>query len=148
MNGLVETVTKGSASFRKLNAHLIAWPSTPPRNVHAPTIGQEPAKKRIRQKSGDGMNKWERDFRAEYLEPRFASIHREVSLPLANGLRYKVDFLCCHTSGSPKGYEVKGVARAAGIAKLKMAATLYPWIAFRLVTKRKGGGWDIEEVRP
>lgn len=32
--------------------------------------------------------------------------------------------------------------------KLKVAARTFPWIAFHLVTKRKGGGWDIQAVLP
>lgn len=145
----------GSASFKRLNAHLVAGQVLPvPQSEIVAQKGKGGAK-RIRQKAGDGMNGWEREFRESYLVPRWLHIHREVSLPLANGLRYKVDFLCAHTgqiwAGEVRdiiGYEVKGQARAAGIAKLKMAARLYPWIGFRLVTKRKGSGWDIQEILP
>lgn len=152
-------LASGSESFKRLNAALLQ----PPASSHvttpsAPEIVAQRGKdgaRRIRQKTGDGMNGWEREFRESYLVPRWLHIHREVSLPLANGLRYKVDFLCAHTgqiwAGEVRdiiGYEVKGQARAAGIAKLKMAARLYPWIGFRLVTKRKGSGWDIQEILP
>lgn len=115
-------------------------------------------KKRIRQKCGDGMNKTERAFLA-YLQAHYGTactIHREVSLPLANGVRYKVDFM----TGMPnkdddsaivRAYEVKGYARDDAIVKLKVAATLYPWIRFLLVTKLKSGsevGWSFESVKP
>lgn len=118
------------------------------------------APKRIRQHQGDGMNKWEREYLAVITANNPASsIHREVSLPLANGLRYKLDFLVATdaTNGHEDrvscviGYEVKGHRRPTGIAKVKMAARLFPWIAFKLVTKqgkRRGGGWDIEPVLP
>lgn len=131
-----------SASFQRLNAHLLA-----------PTVKENlkvaPAAKRIRQRTtGDGMNKWEREFGA-HLALHWENVHREVSLPLANGLRYKVDFLCAD-GVFVAGFEVKGFARSTGIAKLKMAARLYPWVRFHLATKRKDlpGGWALEEVFP
>lgn len=110
--------------------------------------------KRMRQKSGDGMNGWEREWlmllRAR---PGHRTDHREASLPLANGLRYKLDFLTSRDDIDPadpyviEGFEVKGFARSTGIAKLKMAATLYPWIKFYLVYKRDGA-WQTEDVKP
>lgn len=120
-----------------------------------------PAKpKGIRQHQGDGMNKWERAFLAE-LRSRYSgslvSIHREVSLPIGNGVRYKVDFVVAMKlsvdggASVVKAFEVKGQFRPTGIVKLKVAASAYPWIEFFLVTKQKkkaGGGWDIEGVRP
>ena len=113
---------------------------------------RQPIRQRVK---GDGMNKWERQFltHLKFTLPT-SSIHREVSLPLANGLRYKVDFLVGReiqgaTGGADVvGYEVKGFRRAAGIAKLKMAASVYPWIKFSLVTREKGGGWKFTEVFP
>lgn len=116
--------------------------------------------KGIRQHQGDGMNKWERAFLAE-LRSRYSgslvSIHREVSLPIGNGVRYKVDFVVAMKLSEDGGasivraFEVKGQFRSTGIVKLKVAASTYPWIEFFLVTKQKkkaGGGWDIEGVRP
>jgi hypothetical protein len=127
----------GSKSFQRLNPGLVT-----------PAVAAPVAPKRIRQHAGDSMNTWEREWRA-CVAHCYEHIYREVSLPLANGLRYKVDFLCVDTMGAVYGYEVKGFARSTGIAKLKMAATLYPWIKFVLVskrTKREGGGWNKEEV--
>lgn len=102
------------------------------------------AKPTLRQSRSDNMNKWEREFLAYLQSDRpNASIHREVSLPLANGLRYKVDFVVASkimdTGAALVGaFEVKGRRLPAGIAKLKMAARLYPWISFHIVTKRNG----------
>ena len=111
--------------------------------------------KRIRQHQGDGLNKWEREYRTLILTKwPDCFLHREVSLPLANGVKYKLDFLRvlrtddgCHCMG----FEVKGQARSTGIVKVKVAAQAYPWITFRLVTKRRkkdGGGWAEETVLP
>lgn len=127
-----------------------------PRTIRAepaPDLPQATQKKRIRQRQGDGMNKWERAYLAR-LESVWRHVHREVSLPLANGLRYKVDFLCARDLDdggfSIEGHEVKGRARSTGIAKIKMAASVYPWIRFFLATKNKraASGWDIERVLP
>lgn len=104
----------------------------------------------IRQRSGDGMNKLERAFfqllNAFSRVPFY--VHREVSLPLANGCRYKVDFIRVHTGQTGpiiEGFEVKGFKRDDAIVKLKVAASVYPWIKFYLVT-RKNKIWDYQEV--
>lgn len=111
--------------------------------------------KRIQQHQGDGCNKWEREYKALIMQ-RWPDcfLHREVALPLANGVKYKLDWLrVIRTDNGCDciGFEVKGVARSTGIVKIKVAASLYPWISFRLVTKRRkkdGGGWAEEEVLP
>lgn len=137
-----------SDATRRLNPQLFAT-TEQVRGIIKATV----EKARIRQHKGDGMNRWEREYLA-VLDVQWSHIHREVSLPLANGLRYKVDFLCVSTKQPALevvGYEVKGRARSTGIAKLKMAASLYPWIVFFLVTKRRkkdGGGWTEERVLP
>lgn len=110
-------------------------------------------KQLIRQKAGDGMNKTERAF-SGYLRATWPTgyLHREVSLPLANGCRYKVDFLCVHTGQTGPiihGYEVKGFMRDDAAVKLKVAASVYPWIRFFLVSRRSQKScWKIQEVRP
>ncbi len=141
---LADTISKGSKAFQRANAHLLA-PSPAPANKGA-TIAQDATERRIRQHQGDGMNKWEREWR-ERITPFYEHIHREVSLPLANGLRFKIDFLCVDRFGAVFGHEVKGRCLPAGIAKLKMAATLYPWITFRMAGK-VDGEWVTEDVKP
>jgi len=46
-----------------------------------------------------------------------------------------------------RAYEVKGFMRDDAAVKLKVAASLYPWIKFHLVTRKKGE-WIIQEVLP
>lgn len=109
----------------------------------------EPGKKRLRQRAGDGMNNTERAFLG-WLKSQWpdAHIHREVSLPLANGVRYKVDFLCVHISDGRLrvvGWEVKGFMRDDAAVKLKVAASVYPWIVFWLAYK-EGGEWRFQGV--
>lgn len=111
-----------------------------------------PGKKRIRQRAGDGMNKWEREYLARLrADCTCDHIYREVSLPLANGVRYKVDFLVAYADvcGSKwvcvRAYEVKGHMRDDAAVKLKVAASVYPWIKFFLAYKVRGN-WRTQEV--
>lgn len=122
------------------------------RALYPPQIAAESAKM-IRQTAGDGMNKTERAFR-DWLAASFpeAKIYREVSLPIANGVRYKPDFLTARRidpSGSHyvAAWEVKGFMRDDAAVKIKVAAKAYPWIHFSLVW-RKNGKWKMQEVRP
>lgn len=121
------------------------------------SVAPKPSKNRIRQRAGDGMNNLEREFLQTYLQ-RYkdagACVHREVSLPLANGVRYKLDFLLAafvpeNLRWSHAGYEVKGKhAWDDAIVKLKVAANVYPWIKFSLVSKDPAGGWDMQPIYP
>jgi len=124
--------TKVSDSFRRLNPAMFDV-----------GVGQARANKdslMVRQHTGDGMNKTERAW-FELLKatnPK-ALIYREVSLPLANGCKYRLDFLSVYRDGGIwtfNGFEVKGRPLPAGIAKLKIAASLYPWIDFTLVWRK------------
>lgn len=113
------------------------------------------AKPSIRQ-NRSGMNKTEARF-FDYVRRMGPTlhIHREVSLPLANGVRYKLDFLVARPGTDPVrntyatvvGYEVKGHHRDDAIVKLKVAAKEYPWITFFLVHDRDGV-WSFEQIFP
>lgn len=130
-----------------------------PRTVSAaPVAAINAPKRRIRQNSA-GLNKTEAAFHA-YLISLTASgtplLSQSITLKLANGVRYTPDFFKAIEADTNGGecavllhaYEVKGFMRDDAAVKLKVAAALYPWIKFNLVTKRKGGGWDIEAVLP
>lgn len=140
--GLVELLSKCSNSFRRANQAVLDGP--------AKSIALAPAfapvtSKRIRQNAA-GLNKTEQAYFDHLKRYGWSHIYREPSLPLANGLRYKLDFLVVGLHGDIQGHEVKGRAYSTGIAKLKMAASLYPWITFYLVTKERGGNWSAEKV--
>lgn len=117
-------------------------------------VGVTP-KPSIRQNRG-GMNKTEARFLQTLRNTNpTLHIHREVSLPLANGVRYKLDFLVALPATDPvrpvsatvTGYEVKGYHRDDAIVKLKVAAKEYPWITFFLVHDRDGA-WSFEQIFP
>ena len=111
----------------------------------------------IRQKQGDGLNKLERAFlghlkaewEGEEKEP-YEIRTQEITLKIANGCRYTPDFVVIKPWAENLGieaYEVKGFMRDDAAVKLKVAASLYHWIAFHLVTRKKGA-WTITPVLP
>ena len=119
-------------------------------------------KARIRQQAGDGLNKTERAFLTylQALEPMRRVHAQDITLRIGNGCRYTPDFVvdggalnrpdtdAAFWATLVRAYEVKGFMRDDAAVKLKVAARAYPWICFHLVTKRKGGGWDIQPVLP
>ena len=61
------------------------------------------------------------------------------------GLRYTPDFAFEAPFGGLQFHEVKGHKRTAGIARLKMAAEMFPEHRFFLVTW-EDGEWVIQEI--
>lgn len=117
-------------------------------HYHFPSVPVvTPAKNRLRQKSGQKLNKTERAF-FEYLcanyDPRKIRA-QAVTLLLCNGVRYTPDFthLDCRLA-----WETKGFMRDDAAVKIKMAASVYPEFKFYLVTRNKGGEWCIQEILP
>lgn len=110
-------------------------------------------KPRLRQNS-KGLNKTEAAFLAWLTVQSSSQAHRTIleqaiTLRLGNGVRYTPDFF--RPSPDAVFYEVKGFMRDDAAVKIKVAATLFPWWRFYLVTKRtkrQGGGWQIDRVLP
>ena len=152
-----------SASFRAANAHLISGAPSPSPSPSAkvPVIAAHKLAKRIRQKDGDGLNKLERRFK-EWHAANFPSrplLVQAITLRIANGCRYSPDFVAVYERALPLdnkpafqlfAYEVKGPhAWDDAIVKLKVAASLYPFIGFTLVSWDKVAGvWRMESVKP
>jgi hypothetical protein len=110
---------------------------------------KQPAKARIRQKQGDGLNKTERAFLG-YLQRQDTGARiyvQDVTLRLGNGVRYTPDFVVTN-EWRVSAYETKGFMRDDAAVKIKVAARAYTWITFYLVTKAKHGSWDIQHVQP
>lgn len=132
--------------------------------------GLKGGKNRLRQDT-KGMNKLEAEFH-EFLLREFGDVNlgavvtaQAFTLLLANGLRYTPDFVvmnpCCYRVAGDRtkdqrayrmlAFETKGFMRDDAGAKIKMAARVYPWMTFTLVSKRSkknGGGWDMQEILP
>lgn len=108
-----------------------------------------PTKNRIRQNSA-GLNKTEQAWLNEISLrwPNFQILSQAVTLKLGNGVRYTPDFMVKFgIHGELFAWEVKGFLRDDANVKLKVAASLYPWIKFHLVTRKKGE-WIIQEILP
>lgn len=155
--------TKVSDSFRRLNPHLFGTTEQVQGVIRATVEAHCAAKKRIRQKDGDGLNKTERAFlaylRATY--PGDTHYSQAFSLRLGNGANYRPDFISVRIAIPEsaaerivvrvRAWETKGFKREASAVRIKVAASLYPWIDFNLVTKqrkREGAGWSIQKIHP
>lgn len=70
-----------------------------------------------------------------------------VKLRLADNTFYTPDFFVMKSDGYLECHEVKGYWLDDARAKIKIAASLYPFrfIAVTLKPKKDGGGWAIEE---
>lgn len=110
--------------------------------------------KRIRQRSGSKLNKLEHEFLG-YLEfnmRQHSHYAQSLTFLLANGVRFTPDFISISKlTGMMIAHETKGYMRDDAAVKIKVAASVFPLIKWNLVTKlgkRKGGGWQIDEVLP
>jgi hypothetical protein len=73
-----------------------------------------------------------------------------INLRLAKGTFLNVDFAVLAKDSVLEMHDVKGSAFQAaeqsdGRAKMKVAASIYPF-RFKLVWPRKGGGWEVEDL--
>ena len=99
-------------------------------------------------------SKWEETYASELVLRKHAGLIRNYwyhpfSMWLPGKVRYTPDFMIEH----PKGYpleivEVKGWSKNLrdGMTRLKIAAAIFDCYTWKLVKKKKGGGWDEEEV--
>ena len=135
-------------------AQLYAMPRPRTVAIQVAELTRRPLR-RIRQDSS-GMNKTERAFESllkggsEFKHDAVSA--QSITLKIGNGVRYTPDFLAVDVTQSGAyllhAYEVKGFMRDDAAVKLKVAASLYPWIKFHLISKRKGGGWDHQDILP
>ena len=104
-----------------------------------------------RMKAGK-MNKTEVEYNA-HLEHRIRAgeilwfTFEGITLKLADGCRYTVDFNVMAANGQLEMHEVKGFWRDDARVKIKVAAEKFPlkFIAITKEAKKRGGGWKFEE---
>lgn len=142
----------GNAAFRARNNHL--FPNEP---ISSPEGAGEAIKQRmatapirLRQSSKPLMNKLETEF-LEKLKFDYRAfggmkfIPQSITFKLANGLRYTPDFFSITEKIS---WEVKGAwVDGDSFPKLKMAASVYPEISWRLVWKKESK-WCEQIILP
>jgi hypothetical protein len=70
-----------------------------------------------------------------------------LKLRLADNTFYTPDFAVMAADGVMECHEVKGYWQDDARAKIKIAASMYPFrfIAVKVKAKRDGGGWAVEE---
>lgn len=113
----------------------------------------EPAEKIRIPKLIDGMNKlerafWERFERHDAGQNLLRTYREPFTLRLAGRTTYKPDFVSTLTTlhgSTTTCWEVKGFMRDDAAVKIKVAAELYPWMHFVLVTRVKQK-WECRYV--
>jgi hypothetical protein len=106
--------------------------------------------KRIRQRSGPLMNKFETEW-FEVLRqslPKGTKIHaQEWRVKISNGAWFKVDF-CAVVNGTWTAWEVKGPKTGKnvdrGLLALKCACSAFPEVSWKLIWK-ENGSW-LEQI--
>lgn len=70
-----------------------------------------------------------------------------ITLKLADNCRYTPDFIVMRSDGQIEMHEVKGYWTEDARAKIKVAASKFPFrfVAVYKQAKKDGGGWKIEE---
>ena len=95
------------------------------------------------------LNGTERAYLAELRRMGLAFVGVQcVTFKLADDCRYSPDFLTVNRDGLLTAIEVKGFWRDDARVKVKVAARLFPFIAFVAVRKSAGGAWNYEEIKP
>jgi len=95
------------------------------------------------------LNKTERDYETILMARRAAGEilwyrFEGLAFRLATGAYYRPDFVVQLADGTIECHEVKGHWREAARVRIKVAANNFP---FRFVAvKRKGKGWEVEEI--
>lgn len=149
---LSERFPNASHAFLQLNRKA---PQPPVYDMTTLSESYKSATKPLKQKgrlrqNASGLNKLEQSFK-EYLGvnlgPLVPILDQCITLKIANGCRYTPDFIARGQMGRLGAYEVKGFMRDDAAVKLKVAASLYPWIKFHLVSRKKGA-WLIQEILP
>ena len=91
--------------------------------------------------SGTSLNKLETEFLSLLERGPFTDIESQsIKFRLAGRTWYTPDFVARETRmGNVWVFEVKGFMRDDAVVKLKVAASMYPWLTWILVTKGKLG---------
>jgi hypothetical protein len=97
------------------------------------------------------MNKLESRMACELLEKNRSGevewfAFEGITLKLADRTRYTPDFLVMLPDGQLECWEVKGHWEDDARVKIKVAASLFPFVfrAFKPRAKKDGGGWSVE----
>ena len=90
-----------------------------------------------------GMNKWESMYDEELVQRKFAGEiqwfgYESIKLRLAKATTYTPDFVVVLPDGRVEFHEVKGFWRDDARVKIKVAAEMFKWARFVVVTRKHG----------
>lgn len=68
-----------------------------------------------------------------------------IKLRLADNTFFTVDFAVMMSNNVMEMHEVKGFMQDDANVKIKVAASMYPFV-FKIIRKGKGGLWDVTEI--
>jgi len=141
-----------SASFRRRNPHLYPPEMFHPVDgslVHGVATGKQPGAIIVRQSAKPTLNKTETAFRdcLKLMNPDGFITEQAITFRLANGVRYTPDFVVFNPlAGTVDAFEVKAFMRDDAAVKIKVAASVYPFIKWTLAWRQKGD-WKIQHVK-
>jgi hypothetical protein len=93
------------------------------------------------------LNKTEKAYLAILRSRRYEFVGVQcITLKLGDDCRYTPDFIVLN-AGIITADEVKGFWRDDAKVKIKVAARMYPWIAFRVIQKNKAE-WTVTLIKP
>ena len=89
------------------------------------------------------MNKWETMYAEELMQRKMNGEiqwfgYESIKLRLAKATTYTPDFVVVLPDGRVEFHEVKGFWRDDARVKIKVAAELFPWARFVVVTRKHG----------
>ena len=93
------------------------------------------------------MNKWEKEYDNFLSILKYKKIvldyrYEGITFKLAYRTTYTPDFLVVNADKTVTIIEIKGFRRDDAMAKFKIAAQMYPYFRFKMITKKKGD-WAI-----
>jgi hypothetical protein len=91
------------------------------------------------------MNKLETAYSERLTAQGLPWFYERVTFKLADDTRYTPDFLVLMPDNTMHFHETKGFMRDDANVKIKVAASMFPFFGFTLVT-RKGGEWILKEI--
>lgn len=146
-----------SESFKRINPHIFVVGSATPAHggmaFGAPTseLPKPPSIDLSSRPSKDEskLNKTEAAYLAHLRMLKVPLLRiQQHTLKLADDCRFTPDFSYVDANGRGVFVDVKGFQREDALIKAKFAARLFNEYRFIIAKRKKGGGWDEQEVNP
>lgn len=132
-------------SFIKRNPHLYG-----PQSKLSQIAPVKKKKFRLRQNPKPLLNQLESEYKNFLCTCEGIRFEPQaIRFRLGNGIWYKPDFIVLTPLRDFLAIEVKGPrAFRGGFENLKVAASLYRWVTFKMVWKGEDGQWETQTILP